>query len=56
MQLITIQNKDGNMEFWDLKTTLSHHMLKFQERETPTDFEYTATNDVKKIFSTTQEF
>ena len=38
------------------KTTLSHHLLKFQEQETPTDFEYTARNDVKKIFSDTQEF
>jgi hypothetical protein len=38
------------------KTTLSHHLLKFQEHETPSDFEYTATNNVKKIFSATQEF
>jgi hypothetical protein len=30
--------------------------LKFQEQETPTDFEYTARNDVKKIFSATQKF
>jgi hypothetical protein len=35
------------------KTTLSHHLLKFQEEETPTDFEYTVRNDVKKIFSAT---
>ena len=30
--------------------------LKFQEHETRTDFEYRAINDVKKIFSATQEF
>ena len=38
------------------KTTISRYLLKFQEQETPTDFEYTARNDVKKIFSVTQEF
>ena len=38
------------------KTTLSHHLLKFQEQETPTYIEYTAQNDVKKIFSATLEF
>jgi hypothetical protein len=36
--------------------TISRHLLKFQKQETPTDFEYTARNDVKKIFSATQEF
>jgi hypothetical protein len=30
--------------------------LKFQEKETPIDFEYTSTNYVKKNFSATQEF
>jgi len=31
-------------------------LLKFQEQETCTDFANTARNDVKKIFSTKQEF
>jgi hypothetical protein len=31
-------------------------LLKFQEQETHTDFAYMARNDVKKIFSTKQEF
>jgi hypothetical protein len=31
-------------------------LLKFQEQETCTDFAYTARDDVKKIFSTKQEF
>jgi len=30
--------------------------LKFHEHETHTDFEYRAINDVKKMFSATQEF
>ena len=30
--------------------------LKYQEPETRTDFECTAINDDKKIFSATQEF
>jgi hypothetical protein len=37
-------------------TTISRYLLKFQEQDTPTDFEYTARNDVKKIFSAAQEF
>jgi hypothetical protein len=37
------------------KTALSRHLLKFQEQATPTDFEYTARNDVKEILSATQE-
>jgi hypothetical protein len=31
-------------------------LWKFQEHETPADFEYTARNDAKKIFSATKEF
>jgi hypothetical protein len=31
-------------------------LLKIQENETPTDFEYTDNNYVKKIFIATQEF
>jgi len=38
------------------ETSISRHLLKLQEQETPTDFEYTARNYVKKIFSATQEF
>jgi len=38
------------------KTAIGHHLLKFREQETPTDFEYTARNDGKRIFSATQEF
>lgn len=38
------------------ENTVSRHLLKFQEQETPMDFEYTARNDVKKILSATQEF
>jgi hypothetical protein len=38
------------------KTTISRHLLTFQKQETPTHFEYTARNDVKKIFIATQEF
>jgi len=30
--------------------------LRFQEKETPTDFEYIGSNYVKKIISATQEF
>jgi hypothetical protein len=30
-------------------------LIEFQEQEIPTDFEYTARNDVTKIFSATQE-
>ena len=37
------------------KTTLIHHLLKFQEKENPTNFEYTARNDVTKIFSATKK-
>jgi hypothetical protein len=36
------------------KTRLSHHLLMFQEHESPTD-EYIARNYVKKIFIATQE-
>jgi hypothetical protein len=36
-------------------TTLSCHLVKFQEQETATDFEHTARNNVQKIFSSTQE-
>jgi len=42
--------------FGILKSTISRHLLKFQEQETHTDFEYRATNDIKKIFSATQKF
>ena len=38
------------------KPKLSCHLLKFQHKGTPNDFEYTAKNNVKKIFSATQEF
>jgi hypothetical protein len=38
------------------ETTISRHLLKFQEQETPTDFEYTARNDVNKIFNAAREF
>jgi hypothetical protein len=30
--------------------------FKFEEHKTHTDFEYRAINDVKKMFSATQEF
>jgi len=32
------------------------NLLTFQEHETRTDVEYRAINDVKNIFSATQEF
>jgi len=35
------------------KTTLSRHLMKFQEKETPTDFQYTARIVVEEIFSAT---
>jgi len=38
------------------ETTISRHLLKLQEQETPTDFEYIARNYVNKIFNATQEF
>jgi hypothetical protein len=36
---------------WLPKAIVSRHLLKFKEQESPTDFEYTARNNVKKIFS-----
>jgi len=37
------------------KTTLSRHFMKFQEKEIPTYFQYTAKIDVEEIFGATQE-
>ena len=37
------------------KTTLSLHLVRFQEKETTTEFEYTARNNIQKIFSATHE-
>jgi hypothetical protein len=39
-----------------LKFLNKSNILKFQEHETRTDFEYRTINDVKKIFSAIQEF
>jgi hypothetical protein len=36
------------------KNLLSHHLLKYQEQESLTDFKYTARHVAKKIFSATQ--
>jgi hypothetical protein len=36
------------------KNLLSYHLLKFQEQESLTDFEYTARHVAEKIFSATQ--
>jgi hypothetical protein len=37
------------------KNLLSHHLVKFQEQESLTDFEYTARHVAKKIFSATRD-
>jgi len=38
------------------KPKLSCHLLKFQDKEPPIDFEHTAKNNIKKVFSATWEF
>jgi hypothetical protein len=38
------------------KPKLRCHLLKFQDKKLPTDFEHTAKNNIKKMFSVTREF
>jgi len=54
MQLMTIQKWGRQQVILEFQNNTQS--LNFQEHETRTDFEFRDINDVKKIFSATQQF